>query len=45
MAKGGIPLGQWSGSDATDRLRAVIEENQKATERRAARARSVSRRS
>jgi hypothetical protein len=33
MAKGGIPLGQWSGSDATDRLRAVIEENQQATER------------
>jgi hypothetical protein len=31
MAQGGIPLGQFSGSDATDRLRAVIEENQKAT--------------
>jgi hypothetical protein len=31
--KGGIPLGQWSGSDATDRLRTVIEENQRVTER------------
>jgi hypothetical protein len=32
MAKG-IPIGEWSGSDATDRLRAVIEENQRATDR------------
>jgi hypothetical protein len=33
MAQGGIPLDQWSGSAATDRLRTVIEENQKITER------------
>jgi hypothetical protein len=33
MTEKGIPMGQWSGSDATDRLQAVIEENQKATER------------
>jgi hypothetical protein len=33
MAKGGVPFGVWSGSDATDRLRAVIEENQKVAER------------
>jgi hypothetical protein len=29
-------LGQFSGSNATDRLRAVIEENQKATKRQTA---------
>ena len=28
-----IPLGQWSGSDAIDQLRAVIEANQKSTDR------------
>ncbi len=28
-----IPLGQFSGSDATNRLRAVIEANQKSTDR------------
>ncbi len=26
MAQGGIPLGVWSGSDATDRLRESIEQ-------------------
>ena len=31
-----IPIGQWSGSDATDRLRVAIENNQKATERQTA---------
>jgi preprotein translocase subunit SecG len=36
MAKGGIPIGELSGSDATDRLRAVIEKNQEATERQTA---------
>jgi hypothetical protein len=25
MAKSSIPLGEWSGSDATNKLRAVIE--------------------
>jgi hypothetical protein len=33
MTEKGIPMGQLSGSDATDRLRTVIEENQKVTER------------
>ncbi len=33
MAKGGIPLGEWSGSDATDRLRAVIEKQHEQTAR------------
>jgi hypothetical protein len=28
-----VPLGQWSGSDAMDRLRVAIENHQKATER------------
>jgi hypothetical protein len=37
MAPGpGIPLREWSGSDATDRLRTVIEENQEATDRQTA---------
>jgi hypothetical protein len=37
MAPGpGIPLGEWSGSDATDRLRNVIEKNQEATDRQTA---------
>jgi hypothetical protein len=31
-----IPIGQRSGSDATDRLRVVIENHQKATERQTA---------
>jgi len=25
MVKRGVPLGEWSGSDATERLRSVIE--------------------
>jgi hypothetical protein len=33
MTEKRIPMGQWSGSDATDQLRAVIEEHQQATER------------
>jgi hypothetical protein len=33
MAKGEIPLEEWSGSAATDRLRAVIEEHQNITKR------------
>jgi predicted nucleic acid-binding Zn ribbon protein len=36
MAKGGIPLGELSGSTATDRLREVIEKNQKAADRQTA---------
>jgi hypothetical protein len=28
-----VPLGQWSGGDAMDRLRVAIENHQKATER------------
>ena len=36
MANSGSPIGQWSGSDATDRLRVAIENHQKATERQTA---------
>ena len=32
-ANSGIPLGQWSGSDATDRLRETIIELNAATDR------------
>jgi hypothetical protein len=32
MAKN-IPMGEWSGSDATDQLRAVIEKHQEETAR------------
>jgi hypothetical protein len=31
--RGGVPMGIWSGSDATDRLRNTIIELNKATER------------
>ena len=31
MPEGGIPLGKWSGSEATERLRATVEDfNQRA---------------
>ena len=33
MPKSGIPIGEWSGSDATDRLRAVIERQHEQTAR------------
>ncbi len=33
MAQGGIPLGQWSGSDATDRLRETLVDLNVSTER------------
>jgi hypothetical protein len=36
MAKGGVPLDEWSGSAATDRLREVIERNQEAADRQTA---------
>jgi hypothetical protein len=31
MVKRGVPLGEWSGSDATNRLRAVIEKQHEET--------------
>jgi uncharacterized membrane protein len=31
MVKRGVPLGEWSGSDATERLRAVVEQQHKET--------------
>jgi hypothetical protein len=33
MPEGGIPIGQWSGSDATHRLREVITEYSETAER------------
>lgn len=33
---GGIPIGQWSGSDATDRLTAVIIDSNEETKRQTA---------
>jgi hypothetical protein len=33
MATGGIPLGEWSGSDATDRLRESVDAANLATDR------------
>ena len=36
MSKGGIPLGEWSGSAATDALHAIIDQYQKESSRQTA---------